>query len=103
WAGPSIISVAWVVMLLLVGLIALAAWRVQRWAARPGWGAEHRLALATGALSFFLLLAPLLEFGGPHPGKTMTGITLVAVLWLTLVITLARRAGRTARTPVGAP
>jgi len=103
WAGPSIISAAWVVMLLIVGLIALAAWRVRWWAARPGWGIEHQLALATGALSFFLLLAPLLEFGGPHPGKIMTGISLVAVLWLTLFITLARRAGRTARATLGTP
>jgi hypothetical protein len=96
WAGPSIVPLALALMLLIAGLIVLAVWRVRRWAARPGWGMEHRLALAMGALSFFLLLAPLLEFGGAHPGKIMTGMTLVAVLWLTFFIALARRAGRAA-------
>jgi len=97
WVGPGIIPEAVVVMLLLAGLIVLVGWRVRRWAARAGWGPEHRLALATGALSFFLPLAPLLEFGEAHPGKTMTGMTLFALIWLALFVVLARRAAWTTR------
>src|SRR5262249_47178999 len=98
WAGPSIVPSALALMLLIAGLIMLGTWRVRRWAARPGWGIEHQLALATGVLSFFLLLAPLLEFGGPRPGKVMTGMTVVALLWLTFFIALARRANPQAAT-----
>lgn len=77
--------------LFLVGL-ALVAWTaVSRWSASAGWGAGQRLALASGVTGFFLLLAPVIEFG-PHPGgKPTAGMTLVALLTLAALAWLSRR------------
>ena len=76
-----------------VRTLPVSALVVRRWSGRVGWGAEQRLALATGAASFFLLLAPLLETSHPG-GKNTTGMTLMAVLWLLFFVLLARRLGR---------
>lgn len=84
--GPS--PVATFVSLAVVGLFAL--WRVRSWSGRVGWGPEQRLALASGVMGFFLLLAPLLEFSHTG-GKPMTGMTLAALLWLAGLVMLARR------------
>jgi hypothetical protein len=94
WAlGPAIrfwpASIA-----LLLGLVAFAGWRVRRWAGRAGWWAEHRLALAVGVLSFFILLSPLLEAGASKAGKNANGMTLVALAWLIGLIWLSRAVGR---------
>ncbi|HEV2460260.1 MAG TPA: hypothetical protein VGS80_18030, partial [Ktedonobacterales bacterium] len=89
WAlGPAIrfwpASIA-----LLLGLVAFAGWRVRLWASRAGWWAEHRLALAVGVLSFFILLSPLLEAGASKAGKNANGMTLVALAWLVGLIWLS--------------
>jgi hypothetical protein len=55
---------------------------------------EHRLALATGARSFFLLLASLDEFANHAAGRDFRGMTLAAVLWHAFFIVLSRRIGR---------
>ncbi len=95
WAVPSMVPLALVTMLLFAGFVLLAAWRVRAWSRRQGWGAEHRLALASGVLGFFLLLfAPLVEFLAPPAGKPTTGMTLVAVVFLIGLIWLARRTGK---------
>jgi hypothetical protein len=80
------------------GLAVLALWR---WSARPGWGAPHRLALASGALGFFIALDPLIEFGSHPAGKVTTGITLVGLATLLGLVWLARR--RPSQPPVAAP
>jgi hypothetical protein len=65
------------------GLLALAIWRVSAWARRHGWGDRQRLALATGALGFFIFLwDPLLELSGNANGNPTRGTVLVAVLYL---------------------
>ncbi|WIG59364.1 MAG: hypothetical protein OJF49_002111 [Ktedonobacterales bacterium] len=83
-------------MLMLAGLGFVAARRVGAWSRRTGWGARQRLALATGVMSFFVLLAPIIEV--MHPGeKNTTGMTFVALLWLAGMIALSVATARRER------
>jgi len=97
WGFPSLINSPQVtfITLALVGLFAL--WRVREWSGRSGWGAEQRLALASGVMGFFLLLAPLIEARPHDPTKPTTGMTLAALCWLAGLIWLAHHAGRSGR------
>ncbi|HKV84270.1 MAG TPA: hypothetical protein VJN88_06915 [Ktedonobacterales bacterium] len=97
WVFPAKIPAAWVTALAMVGVLALEALTVRRWSSRYGWSREHRLALASGAVGFFLLLAPLLELGAETHGKPTAGMTLVASFFAALLIVLARRQGRRVR------
>jgi hypothetical protein len=73
-------------------LLALACWRVARWARRAGWNERHMLALALGGLGFFLLLwDPVLEISGQAGGNPTRGTILVALAYLIFLIVLARR------------
>jgi hypothetical protein len=79
-------------------LLALATWRVSAWSHRTGWSERHVLALASGALGFFLLLwDPLLELIGQAGGLPTRGIALVALVYLILLIVLSRRTARRLR------
>jgi hypothetical protein len=97
WVGPSAIPFASLTVLLIALLDGAVAWIVARWAGRQGWGTKHRLALAVGAASFFLLLAPLLE-AHPPAGRATTGMTVVALCWLLFFVIVSRRLGRVAPT-----
>jgi hypothetical protein len=81
-ALPAILPPA-LFLLLSAGLSAA----LRRWSTVPYWGAPHRLALATGALTFFMLFAPLRE-STTHP---IDAILLVA-LDLALAFVLIRLA-----------
>jgi hypothetical protein len=79
------------------GMIAVAtitAWPVASWSRRPGWGAEQRLALASGAFGFWLVLSPLFF---------VTGLPLVALVFLILLIWLARRTAQREREQAPGP
>src|SRR5215469_3384655 len=100
WVAPGFEPSAAVTFLALAALGAFSAWRVSVVSSSAGWSSEHRLALASGVLFFFILLAPLLEVW-VHT-KPMAGMTLVALLWLGGLVWLARRTGRrTARWQIG--
>lgn len=81
-------------LLLLAGWGAFAAWRLFAWSSRPGWSARSQLALASGVVFFFVLLAPLLEYAAHPAGKVMTGMSLAALLWLGFVVALSFRLRR---------
>ncbi|HEX9068972.1 MAG TPA: hypothetical protein VF807_09395 [Ktedonobacterales bacterium] len=90
----SIFHMAQVEIAVVLVILALAAWRVTSWARRSGWGARQRLALATGAMSFFILLAPIVAMN-PSQGKATWSLLYAAPVWVAFLIFLARRARRT--------
>jgi hypothetical protein len=67
--------------------LAYAAWvwtRFGRRAAHPGWSPSHALAMASGALTFFVLLSPVIEFDPNRldntQGATLVGLTTAILL-----------------------
>jgi hypothetical protein len=85
-------------------LLALAGARVATWARRAGWDDRHRLALASGAVGFFLLVwDPILEIAGTAGGSTTHGTGLVALAYLIFLIVLARRVARRVQAAGGEP
>lgn len=93
WILHALIPIPAVTLLVMVGIVALAAWHVYRWATLPGWGIRHRLALASGMVGFSVLVAsPLLEFVVHPTGKATTGMTAAGVLWLVGLIWLEQHA-----------
>jgi hypothetical protein len=87
-----------VTLAVIAGLAAVATWRMWVWSRRPGWDGRHRLALASGVLGFFILVfAPILEAAGQINGKVTRGTAVFAVVFLLLLISLARRVARRER------
>jgi hypothetical protein len=86
--GTPIPAVVW------IGLtLAYAVWswsRFGRMAASAGWGPQHTLALASGALSFFILLSPLVELD-PNRADNTAGATLVGLATAAFLVWAARR------------
>lgn len=86
--------------LVYAGFVTLVFWRLGVVSRRPGWTDEHRLALATGALGFFILLwDPILEISGSAGGNPTRGTLVWALLYLVLLVTLARRLPRRLHAP----
>jgi hypothetical protein len=75
----------------MVGLVVLVGWVVLR-ASGGGmkWSDKHRLALASGALGFFILLAPLQELDKKRADNT-TGMVLVGLAAVIFLIWIALR------------
>ena len=84
------------VYFLLYGLAVLAVWR---WSRRIGWNAEHRFALAAGAL---LTYAWYGFVQAPHDALDLVGQAIFALLALGVLI-LAGRQVRTASSVRGEP
>jgi hypothetical protein len=78
----------------MIATVAYSAWRVVRWSRSPGWGAEQRLALASGAFGFWIVLSPLYY---------TTGLPLVALAFLLLLFWLAWRTARRERAQAHGP
>lgn len=95
WALPNLIP-APATLLLLLGL-PWVVWRGLRALTRGwhAWSAPHQLALAAGALSFFIALAPLIEMDRTRTDNP-AGQTLVGVAAALALVWLARRVGRPA-------
>lgn len=64
---------------LIVGTVAILAWRIRRWAA-AGWDDRHRFALVAGELATFVVLAPVFT-GSPWAAVTSLGSAIVAWRW----------------------
>ncbi len=79
--------------ILMAGMAGWAFWRIGRWARHPDWGDRQILALAFGALGFFIFLfAPLLEVLGQVNSKPTHGTILVALVYVLLLAVLSQRA-----------
>jgi hypothetical protein len=97
---PNVIKVGLIPVLALVGLAALSARTVRAWARRPGWGPQHRFALAAGIVGFWILLSPVTELTHPA-GRNTLGMSLVGLLSLIAMIALSRRvAARAGKAPL---
>jgi hypothetical protein len=78
WLAPApVTGLLMILFFLLSGLLL-----VKRTGKGKQWDARRQCGLASGALGFFLLLAPILEFaGGAWPNKN-AGMTVAAVVML---------------------
>ena len=97
WAPPEIGVPVSFTLLATVVLVALVAWTAQRMSRGGAWTDEHRLALAGGALMFFVLLAPVAELDATRPDNP-AGMTLVGLAALLFLVWLWRRVARRDRT-----
>jgi hypothetical protein len=80
-------------------LLLLVGWRIFSWSRRRGWGDQQRLALASGALGFFIVVwAPILELAGSAGGSPTRGSLIWALGYLIFLLVLA---GKVARRPTG--
>ncbi len=88
WGIPNTSLLPLITILLAIGLIALLTVVILKMSGNgASWTGMHQWALVTGALTFFILLAPLQEFA---PGRTdnTAGMTIVGLaaaaflLWL---------------------
>ena len=90
WVLPKIGLPVLLTLLAAVALVPLVVWRVRRLSRNGAWNDEHQLALAGGALMFFVLLAPVAELDTTRPDNT-AGMTLVGLAALLFLIWLRRR------------
>jgi hypothetical protein len=97
WILPGIVPFPIVPIMVFAGLVIIATRQIARWSRRVGWSVQHSLALASGVLSFFVLLSPLIEFVLHPAGKIYTGMTVVDLAFLVGLALLARAAGRRGR------
>ncbi len=75
-------------MSLMTGLVILVGWLVLRMSGGGAWTGRHKLAIVSGALGFFILLAPLQELDKTRKDNT-TGMTVVALMMAIFLIWLA--------------
>ncbi len=84
WIFPELGVPVPLTLLSALSLVTLVFWAGRRMSARGAWDDRHRLAVASGALSFFVLLAPLAELDRTRTdnpaGMTVVGLAAVAFL-----------------------
>ena len=90
WGVPNT-RVSPLVTMALMLLLAAAAWlALRRINPASSWDASRQLALASGALTFFILLAPLQELDPTHAVERR-GMALVGLAMALLLVWLGRR------------
>jgi len=90
WVLPTLDTPVLLTMLAAVALAVVVVWTVHRMSRGGVWTDAHRLALAGGALTFFVLLAPLQELDPMRPDNT-AGMALVGLGMLVFLLWLWRR------------
>jgi hypothetical protein len=84
-----------ITLAVMAALLTMLAWGILTWSRKPGWGTRQELALASGALGFFILVfGPIHELQGDVNGKLMRGSAVVSALYLVCLIWLTHRAWR---------
>ena len=90
WAAPNTTTPPLALIALTLGFCILA-WRLGRWmAGRRSLPPMQQLAAASGALGFFILLAPLQELDPTRPDNT-AGMALVGLGAAILLVVLSRK------------
>jgi len=74
----------------MVCLGILVGWIVLRLSGSGAWSQRHQLALSSGALGFFILLAPLQELDKNRTDNTK-GMTFAALAAAVFLLWMARR------------
>lgn len=74
-------------------LVGATLWLLRRMSWGTGWRAGRRLALAAGALSFLILLAPLQQMDAKRPDNT-SGMALVGLAAAGFIFWMSRRLRR---------
>ena len=93
WILPTTLAPFWVAILLMPALALAVSFVLLRMSGNTlNWTERHQLALVSGALSFFILLAPILEITMPQ--RHLTGLTFVDLLIAGLLYLLTRRIRR---------
>lgn len=82
-----------VTMLSMTATMVLIYFILRRISGDGAWTDEHRLALTSGALLFFVLLAPLQELDTTRLDNP-SGMTLVALVALVILVWLSRKVRR---------
>jgi hypothetical protein len=93
WAVPHTDLPPLLTMLLMAGLVVGVRWLVLKMSSGGAMTNSHLLALASGALGFFILFAPLQELARTRPDNT-AGMTLVGLSALVFLVWLAWRVRR---------
>jgi hypothetical protein len=83
-------------MLAALSLVWLVFLTVRHMSGEGGWSDEEKLALVSGALAFFILLAPISEADASRPDNP-TGMTLVGLVAFFFLIWLRRKTRRRMR------
>jgi len=93
WVVPQTRVPATVTLGLMVLLLVVITWTVLRLSGGGRLPDQHRLALVSGALGFFILLAPLQELDKKRTDNT-AGMTVVALAMLVFLLWIHRRIRR---------
>jgi len=93
WVLPTTLTPFWVTILLTLLLDVVVGFVLLRISGNAlGWTERHQVALVSGALAFFVLLAPIVEI--TQRQSDHTGLTFVALVIVGLLYLLTRRIRR---------
>jgi predicted outer membrane lipoprotein len=90
WILPTTLTPFWVTIVLTVLLACAIGFVLLRMSGNAlGWTERHQVALVSGALAFYILLAPIVEITQRQTDHT--GLTFLALLVVGLLYLLTRR------------
>ncbi len=87
-----------IALIINLAILAAAICQLTTWSRQTYWDERHILALASGALGFFMIVwDPILEIIGQAGGKPTRGTILVALAYLTFLIVVEHRTAKRVR------
>jgi len=90
WILPTTLMPFWVAILLMLLLALAIAYAILHMSSNTaGWTGQHQIALVSGTLAFFILMAPITEF--TQRQLDPSGLTFVALIAAGLLYLLNRR------------